>query len=207
MASISGRLARAASAVIPGSTACKGMIVLSSVKHLVRHFHFERTPNARTFYVWSSVVPLFAPMKNITLNYGHRLSLQRELQDYLKVPEDIPPFGKSLGELLAEKHVPSLAAVDSVEAFLHRFPFDETSRNTYENLDYGIAYCLVDRVETGVRLLEIASSTPHTNPFAISAKLFAQQRLADLKQGKAVFLKAIEACEQENLRLHFPGVY
>jgi hypothetical protein len=182
------------------------MVVLGSVRHIVRCFFFEKTPYARTFYLWASVVPLFNPMKNISLNYGKRLVLRPDSQPFIEVPGDFALFGKSLGELLAERHLQQLLETNSMDAFLRAFPFDESNERPSIILDYGVANCLAGRLEAGARLLERASCSSFGDPFSTRVKALAAQRLSELKRSESTFLNAVEACERENLSAHFPGV-
>src|SRR5882672_5962767 len=204
MAALGERVAKVVSASIPGTAPCKNMIVLSGVRHLVRCFFFEKTPYARTFYLWSSVVPLFNPMKNISLNYGKRLALRPNGQLFVEIPEDLGLFGKTLGELLSEGHLQQLLGTGSVEAFLRTFPFDESNERPSIILDYGVANCLAGRLEAGARLLERASRSPFVDPFSTQIKALAAQRVSELKRGESVFIDAIEACERDNIAVHFP---
>ena len=130
MAALGERVAKLVAASVPGAAPCKNMIVLSAVRHLVRCFFFEKTPYTRTFYLWSSVVPLFNPMKSISLNYGKRLALKPNGQLFVAIPEDLDSFGKTLGEQLVEDHLQQLLEADSIKAFLRTFPFDESNERS-----------------------------------------------------------------------------
>ena len=206
MAALGERVAKDVSASIPGTVPCKNMIVLSGVKHLVRCFFFEKTPYSRTFYLWSSVVPLFNPMKSISLNYGKRLALKPNGQLFVEVPEDLGLFGKTVGALLSGGHLQPLLETDSMEAFLRTFPFDESNERPSTILDYGVANCLAGRLGAGARLLERASRSPFVDPFSTQIKELAVRRLSELKQGESIFLDAIETCERDNIAAHFPGM-
>jgi hypothetical protein len=204
MAALSERIARVVSAHIRGTAPFKNMIILSSIKHIVRCFFFEKTAYANTFYLWSSVVPLFNPMKNISLNYGKRLTTKCTGQLFVEVPEDLDLFGKSLGKLLSESHLQQLLEIDSIDAFLRAFPYDESNERPSIFLDYGVANCLAGRMEMGVRLLERASRSRFGDSFSAQIKSLAAERLSELKEGESVFLAAIEACERDNIAAHFP---
>lgn len=204
MTALSETVARVVSASIPGTVPCRNMILLSSVKHLMRCFLFERTPYRRTLYLWASVVPLFNPMKNISLNYGQRLALDGNAQFYVEAPDDLSLLGANLGKLLSGEPLRQLQATDSIEAFIRAFPFDESNERPSIILDYGIANCLAGRLDVGIRLLERASCSPFVDSLSTQIKTLAKQRLIELKQGESVFLDAIDACERANIVAHFP---
>jgi hypothetical protein len=206
MAGLAERVAKAASASVLGAVPCKNMIVLSSVRYLVRCFFFEKTPYPRTFYVWASVVPLFSPMKNISLNYGKRLVVRPDGQPFVEIPEDAATFGKTLGSLLAERYLQQLLVIDSIEAFLQSFPFDDSNERPSTILDYGIANCLAGRFEAGMSLLEKVTRSPFVDMFSMQIKGLAAQRLTELNCSHSSFFEAVEICDRDNLAAHFPGV-
>ena len=205
MAALGERIAKVSSTSVREAMPCKNMIVLSSVRHLVRCFFFEKTPYARTFYLWSSVVPLFNPMKSISLNVGKRLALKPNGQLFVEVPEELQPFGKTLGEQLSAGYLQQLLKTDSVEAFLQMFPFDESNERPSTILDYGVANCLAGRLAVGTKLLERASRSPFVDPFSTQIHALASRRLSELNLGESAFLNAIAACERDNIAAHFPG--
>jgi hypothetical protein len=147
-------------------------------------------------------------MKGILLKFGKLLPLGANGHHSLEFTGDLESFARGLGERLRVEHLQQLQEIDSLEVFLRTFPLDYSTTNSSTLLIYGVAKCLAGGIDVGGKLLEGVIDAPVVDAVAtqiLQIKALAAAHLAELAQGRSVFLRAIEACERNNIKDHFAG--
>ena len=122
---------------LPQLRLCKSMLVLPPTKHILRAYHFERTPYKGAFYLWRVVAPLF----RVTLNYSRRIPKGEQVH----LSRDNPHESAAIVTEIVSENIGYLEEVRTPADFLNHIGWMVGNDTPKFLLDLAMTYFLVER--------------------------------------------------------------
>lgn len=206
MKSLSSQLIELLSSEFPVALPTRNILLFSPPHHFAHGLLLERTSYSRSFYVWELIVPLFNPMKSLSLNYSHRISISKDNRFLLSVQKG--------GEKVASANISDAFRAQSdkkiidnsdLQGFLRKFPMQASPKRQNVVLDYAVAYCLVGDVGHAMKLFKSLQTSILQDDFSKNISRQASIYIdCIISHGESALLGILKINELDNIGRHFP---
>src|SRR5258706_9085267 len=205
MTTASMRLLRLVSSRFPETEVAGKAVVLRPTEHIVRGITLERTVRKGEFYLWSIIVPLFAPiMRSMTLNYSERVLTTDAPGGLVQV--GALKSSDMIAEILSASELIRLHEISSPHQFLRVFePRGHLNRPNIA-LEFAVAHCIAGNVDVGRKVLNDVLNWAHPTPILSEVQSKAKLVLDAIADGRGALAALVSSFEQANVNAHFPGL-